>query len=94
MVAKKRTKKAKKKSTTPKKTSLKVQNIVATTSLGKPISLTKLAKTLVNTTYNPDQFPGVILRTKISSASILLRKSRMHRNQEHTTSKTSHRLSD
>jgi len=56
----------------PKKTSLKVQNIVATTSLGKPISLTKLAKTLVNTTYNPDQFPGVILRIKEPKSAVLV----------------------
>jgi len=56
----------------PKKASLKVQNIVATTSLGKPISLTKLAKTLVNTTYNPDQFPGVILRIKEPKSAVLV----------------------
>ncbi len=55
-----------------KKSSLKVQNIVATTSLGKPISLTKLAKTLVNTTYNPDQFPGVILRVKEPKSAVLV----------------------
>jgi len=54
------------------KSSLKVQNIVATTSLGKPISLTKLAKTLVNTTYNPDQFPGVILRVKEPKSAVLV----------------------
>ncbi|MBS3074303.1 TATA-box-binding protein [Candidatus Pacearchaeota archaeon] len=52
--------------------SLKVQNIVATTSLGKPISLTKLARTLVNTTYNPEQFPGVILRVKEPKSAVLV----------------------
>src|SRR3989338_4533264 len=46
------------------KTSLKVQNIVATTSLGKPIPLTKLARTQSNTEYNPEQFPGLVLRVK------------------------------
>jgi len=73
--AKKTKKKIVKKSfkkTSSKKTSLKVQNIVATTSLGKPISLTKLAKTLVNTTYNPDQFPGVILRIKQPKSAVLV----------------------
>jgi transcription initiation factor TFIID TATA-box-binding protein len=60
------------KETASKKSSLKVQNIVATTSLGKPISLTKLAKTLVNTTYNPDQFPGVILRVKEPKSAVLV----------------------
>src|SRR3989344_4595290 len=43
---------------------LKVQNIVATTSLGKPVSLTKLARTQSNTEYNPEQFPGLVLRIK------------------------------
>ncbi|MEK6918904.1 MAG: TATA-box-binding protein [Nanoarchaeota archaeon] len=60
------------KQSSSKKSSLKVQNIVATTSLGKPISLTKLAKTLVNTTYNPDQFPGVILRVKEPKSAVLV----------------------
>ena len=74
MVAKKTTteKTAKKTGSKKTKTSLKVQNIVATTSLGKPISLTKLAKTLVNTTYNPDQFPGVILRVKEPKSAVLV----------------------
>ncbi len=60
------------KSGTGSKSSLKVQNIVATTSLGKPISLTKLARTLVNTTYNPEQFPGVILRVKEPKSAVLV----------------------
>jgi TATA-box binding protein (TBP) (component of TFIID and TFIIIB) len=46
------------------KSNLKVQNIVATTSLGKPVSLTQLAKTQSNTEYNPEQFPGLVLRVK------------------------------
>ena len=47
-----------------KDTSLKVQNIVATTSLGEDVSLTKLARTQPNTEYNPDTFPGLVLRVK------------------------------
>ena len=42
----------------------KVQNIVATTSLGKVVPLVKLARTNPNTEYNPDTFPGLILRIK------------------------------
>ena len=38
-----------------KESSYKIQNIVATTSLEKPIPLTKLARTQPNTEYNPDQ---------------------------------------
>jgi len=52
--------------------SLKVQNIVATTSLGKDIPLTKLAKTLSNTEYNPEQFPGLVLRVKKPKSAVLV----------------------
>jgi transcription initiation factor TFIID TATA-box-binding protein len=54
------------------KDSLKVQNIVATTSLGKPISLTKLARTQSNTEYNPETFPGLILRVKKPKSAVLV----------------------
>jgi len=52
--------------------SLKIQNIVATASLGKDIPLTKLAKTLPNTEYNPEQFPGLVLRVKKPKSAVLV----------------------
>lgn len=52
--------------------SLKVQNIVATISLGKDVSLTKLARTNPNTEYNPDTFPGLILRIKKPKSAVLV----------------------
>jgi len=55
-----------------KKSNLKVQNIVATTSLGKPVSLTKLARTQSNTEYNPEQFPGLVLRVKEPKSAVLV----------------------
>src|SRR3989338_10188003 len=51
---------------------LKVQNIVATTSLGKPVSLTKLARTQSNTEYNPEQFPGLVLRIPKPKSAVLV----------------------
>ncbi len=54
------------------KTSLKVQNIVATTSLGKPVPLTKLARTQNNTEYYPEQFPGLVLRVKNPKSAVLV----------------------
>jgi len=54
------------------KSSLKIQNIVATTSLGKDIVLTKLAKTIPNTEYNPEQFPGLVLRVKEPKSAVLV----------------------
>ena len=50
----------------------KIQNIVATTSLGKDVPLTKLAKTLPNTEYNPEQFPGLVLRIKKPKSAVLV----------------------
>lgn len=54
------------------KSNLKIQNIVATTSLGKPVSLTKLARTHSNTEYNPEQFPGLVLRIKEPKSAVLV----------------------
>jgi transcription initiation factor TFIID TATA-box-binding protein len=67
---------AKKVTKTVKKTSkgetLAVQNIVATTSLEKEISLTKLARTQPNTEYNPETFPGLVLRIKEPKSAVLV----------------------
>jgi transcription initiation factor TFIID TATA-box-binding protein len=54
------------------KSNLKVQNIVATTSLGKAVSLTKLARSQSNTEYNPEQFPGLVLRVKKPKSAVLV----------------------
>ena len=54
------------------KTVSKIQNIVATTSLGKEVQLTKLAKTVPNTEYNPEQFPGLVLRIKEPKSAVLV----------------------
>ncbi len=51
---------------------LKVQNIVATTSLETNISLSKLAKTQPNTEYNPETFPGLVLRIKEPKSAVLV----------------------
>ena len=58
--------------TARQQSSLKIQNIVATTSLGKDVPLTKLAKTIPNTEYNPEQFPGLVLRVKEPKSAVLV----------------------
>ncbi len=55
-----------------KKSSLKVQNIVATASLNVPVSLTKLARSQSNTEYNPETFPGLVLRVKKPKSAVLV----------------------
>lgn len=55
-----------------KDTTLRVQNIVATTSLEKDVDLTKLARTQPNTEYNPETFPGLVLRIKEPKSAVLV----------------------
>ena len=50
----------------------KIQNIVATASLGKPVPLTKLARTQPNTEYNTQTFPGLVLRVKEPKSAVLV----------------------
>lgn len=51
---------------------IEVVNIVVNTSLGQDIPLEKMAATLTNTEYNPEQFPGLVLRIKEPKSSALL----------------------
>lgn len=43
-------------------TSYKIQNVVASASLFVDVPLEKVATKLTNTEYNPEQFPGLVLR--------------------------------
>lgn len=55
-----------------KSTKLRVQNIVATTSLNVKVPLTKLARSQSNTEYNPETFPGLVLRIKKPKSAVLV----------------------
>jgi transcription initiation factor TFIID TATA-box-binding protein len=54
------------------KPELKIQNIVASASLGGMIDLEKAAFTLERTMYEPEQFPGLIYRMSEPKVVILL----------------------
>jgi len=54
------------------KKSLEVVNIVVSTSLEHDIPLEKMAATLSNTEYNPEQFPGLVIRIKDPKTSALI----------------------
>jgi transcription initiation factor TFIID TATA-box-binding protein len=54
------------------KPELKIQNIVASASLGGMIDLEKAAYTLGKTMYEPEQFPGLIYRMDEPKVVILL----------------------
>jgi len=49
-----------------------VVNIVVSTSLEHAIPLEKMAATLSNTEYNPEQFPGLVIRIKDPKTSALI----------------------
>ncbi len=51
---------------------IKVVNIVVSASLGHDIPLEKMAATLSNTEYNPEQFPGLVIRIKEPETSALI----------------------
>jgi transcription initiation factor TFIID TATA-box-binding protein len=53
-------------------TSIQVVNIVVSTSLEHDIPLEKMAATLPNTEYNPEQFPGLVIRIKDPKTSALI----------------------
>ena len=54
------------------KKQITIQNIVATTALEQDIPLIKLAEALPNTEYNPEQFPGLVMRIKEPKTSALV----------------------
>lgn len=54
------------------KTEITIQNIVVSTSLEHDIPLIKLAEVLPNTEYNPEQFPGLVMRIKDPKTSALI----------------------
>jgi len=54
------------------KVSIEVVNIVVSTSLEHDIPLEKMAATLSNTEYNPEQFPGLVIRIKDPKTSALI----------------------
>ncbi|MFO7710288.1 MAG: TATA-box-binding protein [Candidatus Woesearchaeota archaeon] len=49
-----------------------IVNMVISTALEEHINLDKLASTLPNTEYNPEQFPGLIMRIKDPKTSALI----------------------
>ena len=50
----------------------RIENVVATVNLGVELNLEKLAERLPAAEYNPDQFPGLILRLQRPKVSALI----------------------
>jgi transcription initiation factor TFIID TATA-box-binding protein len=51
---------------------VQIVNIVVSSSLEHDIPLEKMAATLSNTEYNPEQFPGLVMRIKEPKTSALI----------------------
>jgi transcription initiation factor TFIID TATA-box-binding protein len=51
---------------------IKVENVVAFTSLGKDISLTRLVEKIEDVEYEPEQFPGLVYRIQDPRAAALI----------------------
>lgn len=54
------------------KKEINIVNIVVSTSLEHDIPLEKMAATLSNTEYNPEQFPGLVIRIREPKTSALI----------------------
>ncbi len=54
------------------KRDIRVVNIVVSSSLEHDIPLEKMSATLPNTEYNPEQFPGLVIRIKEPKTSALI----------------------
>jgi transcription initiation factor TFIID TATA-box-binding protein len=51
---------------------IKIENVVASTSLGVPIKLEKLVSNLDGVEYEPEQFPGLVYRIDDPRVTFLL----------------------
>lgn len=54
---------------------VRIENVVASTSLGEELDLQSIALTLDGAEYEPDQFPGLIYRLKEPKTAVLLFRS-------------------
>src|SRR5438067_7683861 len=54
---------------------IKIENVVASTSLGVELDLQSIALALDNAEYEPEQFPGLVCRLKDPKTAALLFRS-------------------
>ena len=53
------------------KKTIKIQNVVASTAIGQEIDLKSLTLSMEGQDYDPEQFPGLVYRTKDPKAALL-----------------------
>jgi len=57
------------------KSQIKIENVVASTSIGEELDLTAIALAIDGTVYEPEQFPGLVYRLKDPKTATLLFRS-------------------
>ena len=67
-----KTKKSKSSDSKKSQFTIKIENVVAFTTLGVNISLNKLVNSIENTEYEPEQFPGLVYRPTSPRAAALI----------------------
>ncbi|MFC1787041.1 TATA-box-binding protein [Halobacteriota archaeon] len=55
--------------------SIKIENVVASTAIGVEIDLVEISQVLEGADYDPEQFPGLVYRTKDPKAAALIFRS-------------------
>jgi transcription initiation factor TFIID TATA-box-binding protein len=56
-------------------TKIRIENVVATTSLGIELDIKSISRALEGAQYEPEQFPGIVYRIKDPKTAILLFRS-------------------
>ena len=51
---------------------IKIENVVASASLGVPVKLDKIVSNIEGVEYEPEQFPGLVMRMKDPKAAALI----------------------
>ena len=54
---------------------IRIENVVATTSLGKELDIKSISRALEGAQYEPDRFPGIVYRIKEPKTAMLLFRS-------------------
>jgi len=56
-------------------TKIRIENVVATTSLGKELDIQSISRAIEGAQYEPEQFPGIVYRIKEPKTALLVFRS-------------------
>ena len=74
-----------------KRGEIRIENVVASSTLGVDIDLEKVAVSLKNIEYEPEQFPGLVFHLdRPKTAALIFGSGKIVRSEEHTSELQSH----